>query len=258
MAELNGTPATVADVQALALTNYGHFTSMLVENGRARGLALHLQRLVRDCQRLFGTELDTVHVRELVRHTIRDRSAAVVVRITVFDPELTLANPGASAAPKILITTRPAPSAPSTPLRLTTARHERDLPEVKHVGLFTTLVHRRAAQQAGFDDVLFVGHDGAISEGATWNIGFLRDGRIVWPAAPSLPGVTQALIVAAGVPATTAPITTADLPSMQAAFATNAGVGVRPVTAIDEVTWSPSPDLDALRKLYLDLPGELV
>ena len=44
MAELNGKPATLDDLQSLALTNYGHFTSMRLENGTVRGLSLHLDR----------------------------------------------------------------------------------------------------------------------------------------------------------------------------------------------------------------------
>lgn len=67
MAELNGRPVGADELQALALTNYGHFTSMRVEDGRVRGLALHLERLARDCRAVFGAELDTGRVRELAR-----------------------------------------------------------------------------------------------------------------------------------------------------------------------------------------------
>lgn len=36
MAHLNGARATPDDLEALALVNYGHFTSMRVEDGRVR------------------------------------------------------------------------------------------------------------------------------------------------------------------------------------------------------------------------------
>ena len=52
--ELNGTPATLEQIRSLALTNYGHFTSMLVEDHQVRGLSLHMQRLARDCRQLYG------------------------------------------------------------------------------------------------------------------------------------------------------------------------------------------------------------
>src|SRR4051794_30508228 len=67
MAELNGVPVEADELKALALTNYGHFTSMRVDDGRVRGLALHMNRLVRDCRTVFDTELDPDHVLFLVR-----------------------------------------------------------------------------------------------------------------------------------------------------------------------------------------------
>ncbi len=50
---LNGEVPTIDQVKTLALTNYGHFTSMLAEDGGVRGLSLHMQRLTRDCRLLF-------------------------------------------------------------------------------------------------------------------------------------------------------------------------------------------------------------
>ncbi|MEK8144253.1 aminotransferase class IV [Streptomyces sp. M10(2022)] len=67
MAELNGEPVEPSQLQTLALTNYGHFTSMRVDEGRVRGLSLHLERLRRDCRSLFGVDLDLQRVRELAR-----------------------------------------------------------------------------------------------------------------------------------------------------------------------------------------------
>jgi len=54
-------------------------------------------------------------------------------------------------------------------------RYDRDLSAVKHVGLFGTVYHRRQAQRAGFDDVLFLAADSRITEGATWNSAFLTE-----------------------------------------------------------------------------------
>lgn len=40
--------------------------------------------------------------------------------------------------------------------------------------------------------MLFVGRDGCVSEGSTWNVGFVdQDGTVVWPRADVLPGVTM-------------------------------------------------------------------
>lgn len=68
--ELNGVPPTVDQITVLALTNYGHFTTMLVDDNRVRGLSLHLDRLARDCRELFDTTLELDRVRDLVRHAL--------------------------------------------------------------------------------------------------------------------------------------------------------------------------------------------
>ncbi|MGH3852057.1 MAG: aminotransferase class IV [Pseudonocardiaceae bacterium] len=122
--------ADLAQLEALALTNYGHFTSMRVDEQRVRGLSHHLERLSRDCRRVF----DADQVRHRIRHALAD---------------------------------------------------------VKHVGLFGSLRHRRIAQRNGFDDVLFTDAEGHIYEAATSNIGLIDGDQIVWPHADRLTGVTM-------------------------------------------------------------------
>lgn len=190
MIELDGRPAGEDALAALALTNYGHFTTLLVEEGRVRGLDLHLQRLIRDCRLLFDTALDPDRVRDLARRAA-PRSGRRIIRITVFDPALNLATIDADARPRILVTARPAPEADPGPLRVRTAVHRRDLPEVKSVALGPALRLRRRARREGYDDVLFTGADGEVLEGGTWNIGLVREGRVVWPGetySPARPG----------------------------------------------------------------------
>lgn len=258
MAELNGVPADLDQLKALALTNYGHFTSMRVDDQRVRGLSLHLERLMHDCRRLFDAELDPDRIRYLVRHALVDVGRSVVVRVTVFDPTLELGCLGTDAEPHFLVTTRPAAPTPLPALRLRSAIYRRDMPDVKHVGLFGSLRHRRIAQRNGFDDVLFTDADGTISEAATSNVGFVDGDRIVWPQADCLPGVTMRLIgQARETHATTAPITLSQLPDLEAVFATNAAVGIRPISAIDDVHWSDEhPVLRVLREEYASLPPE--
>lgn len=260
MAELNGVPITTGQLQALALTNYGHFTSMLVDGGKVRGLSLHLDRLVHDCRRVFDADLDPERIRELVQQALGDVAGALVVRVTVFDPDLELGHPGSDAHPYVLVTTRSAPTQSPPPLRVQTAEYVREMPDVKHVGLFGTIRLRRAAQRAGFDDVLFADTAGEISEGATWNIGFATGEGIVWPDAECLPGVTMALLnQAPEVTSVRRPINVADLPQMRAAFVTNAAVGVRPIAAIDDTGWPDvDPFLEDLRKVYADIPAETI
>lgn len=257
--ELNGATPTLEQMTALALTNYGHFTSMLVEDGRVRGLSLHMQRLARDCRHLFDAELDTDRVRGHVRNLV-GREGVMVARVTIYDPALNLGTIGADANPHILVTTRPAPAGPPSSLRLQAASYQREIPAVKHIGLFGALQRRRAAQREGFDDVLFLNPDGTISEIATSNIGFVRDGQVIWPRSEWLTGVTMTLInQALDEPITAKPLTLSDLAGMEAAFATNAATGIRPVASVDETTWPAEHSmLHELQELYEDIPAELV
>lgn len=261
--QIDGRTATADELAALALSNYGHFTSMRVERMRVRGLGLHLRRLSHDCRVVFGTDLDTGRVRHLVRQAAAAAGDPVVVRVTVVNPKLELGRPAAASQPRILVTTRPAPAGDPSPSALATRRYQRDLPEIKHVGLFATLHHRREAQLDGHDDALFAGPDGHISEAATANIGFVRDGTVVWPDAPCLPGVTMRLardlLRRRGVVSTVAPIGAGEVGRFHSAFLTNAAVGIRPVAAIDGAALAvDDPLVAAIREAYTALPGEPV
>lgn len=259
--ELDGVAATVDQVKALALTNYGHFTSMLVEDGRVRGLSLHMQRLTRDCRLLFNTELDTGRVRSYARHALGTENTNTVVRITIFDPALDLGTIGSDAHPHVLITTRPAPKGPGSPLRLQATSYQREIPTAKHIGLFGALQRRRVAQREGYDDALFLNPDGTMSEITTSNIGFVRKERVVWPQAAYLAGVTMTLLhQALDEPIITEPLTLSDLPNMDAAFATNAATGIRPIVSIDGIGWPSNehPMLKELREQYAEIPAEHV
>ena len=256
MAELNGRPVSVEELQTLALTNYGHFTSFRVEEGRVRGLQMHLDRLDKDCQILFGVPLDAEYVRRMIRRAMPQRGIATV-RVTVFDPATDIGHPATDDEPHILVTKRRPADLPLPPLSVQTRVFLRDIPQVKSVGLFGALVQRRGAQLAGFGDALFVNDAGMISEGGTWNIGFFDGKQIVWPDAPCLPGVTMRLLQ--DLSHRIAPVHLEDVKSMDLAFATNAAIGVRAIDKIDDVEFPKhSAVLDGFRKEYLKIDGEIV
>ncbi|MEU1466095.1 aminotransferase class IV family protein [Streptomyces sp. NPDC005727] len=256
MATLNGRPVTPDALLTLALTNYGHFTSMRVDDQRVRGLDLHLERLVRDCRIVLGADLDPEMVRSYVRQAVGDQTGSFVVRVTVFDPAVEMGHPDKAHNPSILVTFRPTADLPMPPLRVKSIRYERDAPAVKHLGLFGALHARRTAILDGHDDALFIGPDDLVSEGGTWNVGFIGEDGIMWPKADVLPGVTMALLQQLGQHHT-APVTLADAQGMQAAFATNTSIGVRALSAVDDVPMATEhPLLTQLRDAYLALPGE--
>ena len=260
--ELDGKPVTAEELASLALCNYGHFTSMLITDGRVRGLSLHLERLAADCRLLFDQDLDTGKVRDLIRRV--EVPSGTMVRVTVYAPDLELARPAAPTVPRVLVTTRPAAPRELPPLRLRSVVYQRDHAQAKHVGLFAAVAYRAAAQRAGADDVVFVDATAAVSEGTTWNIGFVDAAdRLVWPAGECLPGVTQRLLDgvwrADGREVRRRAVRPADSPDLRAAFVANAAVGVRAIAAIDETVYAVDhPMLPVLASLYAEIPGEPV
>lgn len=257
MPEPNSTPVAPDEIKSLALTNYGHYTSMRVDGQDVRGLSLHMDRLVHDCRVLFNTDLDREGTIELIRLATTDKRDSFIIRVTVFDPAFEIGRPSFPAHPRVLVTSRPAVALPATPLRVHAATYRRDLPNVKHVGLFGALWHRRVAQRRGYDDVLFTDKEFFVSEGATWNIGFFDGDRVIWPKAEQLPGVTMKLLQQAHEQTSTESVDIVRIGSMQAVFATNAAVGVRPISAIDDMVFPENHDIfECLRKEYMDIPAE--
>ena len=261
MPQLNGHAVAESDLITLGLVNLGHFTSMRVDDGHIRGLSLHLDRLVQNCAQVFNTSLDQERTLDLIRQAVtadgHTATGSFTIRVTVYDPDLDMGHPGGDANPSILVTTRPAADGPLPPLTVAIAEYQREVPGVKHIGLFGTMYYRRQAQRAGFNDVLFADADGLISEGATWNVGFITaDGQVAWPKADVLDGVTMRLLQERS-DHTVTPVSREDLGGMAAAFATNTSVGVRPISRIGTLELDDQhPALAALAATYADIPGE--
>src|SRR5579883_194991 len=195
---LNGEPAGVDDLRCLVQVNYGHFTVMRVEQGGVRGLDLHLDRLQRTTRELFGTDLDRARVRDYLRRAVSGETRDLSVRINIFSRALDREHLDKPSSADVLVIAAPASQSPVTPLRLKSFRYTREVAAIKHVGTFALFHFRRMAQQAGFDDALFVDEEGRISEGSIWNIGFVdsKDG-VVWPDAPQLDGISMQLLKSA-------------------------------------------------------------
>lgn len=238
----------------LAMIGYGHFTTLRCVRGRIKGLNRHLDRLTGDAMAVFGAPVDRDQIRALIK-TAADGADDIVIRVTIVDPGLELAHPGAPARPRPLVTTRPAPAAPPPPLRALPVDRARSVPTVKHTGLFEVVHARREAQLHGYDDAVFA-PSGWVCEGTTWSLGFWQDGRIVWPTGPALPGITAALLDEA-CPSEARWIKAGGLAEYEAAFAANCVGGIRPIAAIGRTEFDPEhPAIDALRRTYEGLPDD--
>jgi branched-subunit amino acid aminotransferase/4-amino-4-deoxychorismate lyase len=247
--EVNGAPATVDDLRHLVQTNYGHFSAMRVQDGGVRGLDLHLDRIEVATSELFGAPIGRERVRDCIRHAIAGSAVPLSLRVNVFARTLDRERPAVAVAPDILVSVAPASSPSTSPLRVKAFRFTRTLAHVKHVGTFPLFHYRRLAQQAGFDDALFVDDGGCIEEGSIWNIGFFDGEGVVWPDAPQLAGVSMRLLQAGlaknAVPSSSQRIALADVGRYRSAFFTNSSTAVRLISHIGDVAFEVEPALAA-------------
>ncbi|WGM30424.1 aminotransferase class IV [Brevundimonas sp. NIBR11] len=259
---IDGLPPTDDDLRYLALVNYGAYTSFRVEEGGARGLDLHLARLTANAVELFGHAPDESDLRGLVRTALGDRRDAWL-RISLFSPEIWARLPSARVQPKVMTAVSPPPPPLATRLRVQLQTYVRDAAHIKHTATFPLIRARRLAQDAGFDDALFADADGLISEGSLWNLGFASGDTVVWPEAPMLQGVAQALISSGlsdtGLKQRSVRIHFADLAAFDAAFLCNSATPACPITAIGDRVFATSPEhIDRIAAAWASNPVQII
>ena len=98
---------------------------------------------------------------------------------------------------------------------MTAVQFQRPLARLKHVGSWGQGRFREATVAAGFDEGLLTDETGRIAEGTITNVGFWRDGVVIWPEAPKLDGITMLLLrrhlAAAGIEQVEEPVRVPDL-----------------------------------------------
>jgi len=98
--------------------------------------------------------------------------------------------------------------------------------------------------------------EGSLTEGATSNVFFVEDGRLLTPTAdlPLLAGVTRQVVLElaneAGVPVETGRYGPERVRNADEVFVTNSTWEIRPVERVDEATFDVGPVTRRLQKLY--------
>ena len=259
---IDGLPATEADLQYLALVNYGAYTSFRVEGGGVRGLDLHLERLETSALELFGEPVGAGRLRDMMQAALGGQTEAWL-RVSLFSPDIWPRMPSAQVRPKVMTVVSPPPPPLASRVRLEVRTYAREAAELKHTAIMGLIRARRRAREEGFDDALFADADGVISEGATWNIGFLSGDHVVWPDAPMLAGVTQVLIARGladvGMTQSTELVYLQDLSRFDGAFFCNSSTPACAVAAICDRVFDVVPDRIArLSQAWLSQPAEPV
>jgi branched-subunit amino acid aminotransferase/4-amino-4-deoxychorismate lyase len=251
---LNGQPATADDLRTLALTNYGHFSSMQVRGRAVQGLDLHLLRLQSATRELFDADLPAARILDNLRIALGGGDTDCSLRFTVFARSFDYRQPVGDFLPDLLVSLSPPASADKPAIQLKSYPFVRPLPHIKHVGTFPLFHYRRLAIQAGSDDAVFVTPDGSVSEGSIWNIGFWDGEAVTWPEAPALRGVAEQLLQAGleglGIPQRRRRVSLGEAKEFKAAFACNAS-GIQSVLGIDGAVYGRDETLMAQLKAAL-------
>lgn len=242
---IDGEAAERADLVHQLLHPYGAFTSFRVEDGGVRGLDLHLRRLAVSSLELFGAAVPEMRLRDRMRTALGDRRDAWL-RVSLFSRDIRMRDVDFVGRPSVMVGVSDAPLPLEGALRLDVQVHGRIAPHLKHVATFDLMQARRRAKQAGCDDALFVDESGRISEGSVWSIGFLQGDHVVWPEAPMLEGVAQAVIRRnlAGVAMTDERrvVRLDELGRFDGAFICNSATPPARVATIGDARWSAGPD----------------
>ena len=257
---VDGAPATPDDLTHVALVNYGAYTSFRVEEGGVRGLDLHLARLEAEAIELFGEPVGETRLRELMRAAVAGREACWL-RVSLFSPEIGPRTPDWQGRPKVMIAASPPPPPLADSVRVQIQTYGREAPHLKHVATFGLIRARRLARAGGFDDALFVDVEGKISEGSLWNIGFTSGNEVIWPQAPMLAGVAQALVQRglgqSGLTGRTAPVHVDSLADFDGAFVCNSATPACAVASIGDHVFAISDTMiNRLQVAWASNPGQ--
>lgn len=259
---IDGAPAAYEDLAHLALANYGAYTSFRVEGGGVRGLDLHLDRLARQAVELFGEAPAEARFRELIRGALDGRRDAFA-RVSLFSRHIAHRDASWVGEPSVMVGMFDPPPPLQGPLKVTLQAYAREAPELKHTATFGLMRARRRARADGFDDALFVGAGGDVSEGTLWNVGFWTGDHVVWPQAPMLAGVAQALVEQGlshvGLSSETRPVSAYELGGFDGAFICNSATPACAVASIGEARYGADPQrIAALASAYAAAPVQAI
>lgn len=246
--EVNGHEANDETLAMLDHEGWGHFTAMQVRNGCARGFDLHLARLDAAHREIYGKPLDGELVRARIRHAL-DGLPDASVRVY-----------GYWAG--VIVTVRAPLEMLSRPYSMTAQHFQRPLARLKHVGSWGQGRFHDLATAAGFDEGLLIDETGRISEGTITNVGFWRDGCVIWPDGPKLHGVTMLILqrelTACGIPQAETVVRVQDLASYHGMILCNSRGWAR-VGRVDE-TQIPEDDefTETISAAYDKCPREQI
>lgn len=237
----------------------GLFETILAQDGDLVWWDAHVARLIAGCG-VMGLPSPEPHALETAARAALDEAdlsgARAAVRLT-----WTAGSGGrgldrsAVMAPRLIATASPAALA-VTPVRLTISEVRRNegspLSRLKTLSYGDNVLARTRARTRGADEAVMLNNRGELACAAAANLFWETDGRLQTPSLECgvLDGIARAQVLAAvarmGIETVEVAAQASALKDARAVFLTNSLIGVRPVSACDDVTYAPSPLAEAL------------
>ncbi len=259
------------EIQSLALYGYAIFSSFIAtkanNNWKIKGLELHLSRLERDSKAIFSLLIDKEKIKQEIINflSLHIDQQSIIVRVTLFPKNFSLAKPEKIVDIHILISARTHHVLKNNSLKLTVINEHRVFAQYKTTNMMANLHVRAIAHNHGFDDGL-MSVDGLITEGATWNIFFFDGKNLITPDLSNnllLPGVTRQILISNstqyGITVLEKQILASDLKNYKAAFITNSAIGVATVSSIDDIIFNQNNTITKIvLKSYNTFPDSIL
>lgn len=260
MGVLNGQELEIpADYAGHLLYDFGVYTSFSVVDGKVLEFDAHMDRLRGNAEEFLGVAPSRPEVIASIKSFLdgMPRPWNVTVRVTVFPRDFSLATPHKVSGASVLVTGRQGSSVAGKPLTLKVVACDRPYAQYKITNIAAAMKVRAIAKSESFDDGLMHAA-GFVTEGTTWNVFFIRKGKLVTPPTDGriLPGTTRQIVVnKLNLDILEEPVSVSDIPSYEAAFATNAAMGAGPIERIDGTSFDVShPLIATIKEQYASLP----
>ncbi|KZN63513.1 hypothetical protein N473_16970 [Pseudoalteromonas luteoviolacea CPMOR-1] len=247
---INGEYQPNSALNPLAFSGFAHFSAMQVRGRKVRGIDLHLTRLRKASQKLFNNTLSDQQIRTYIRDAMSESPLDCSLTITLYSSHGEFTAQSMDTLPQVLVRTSAPSNGPVGPLHLTAIKHQRPMPDIKHVGEIGKTFYLHRAIEKGFDDAIFVDEQTRISEGTIWNLVFWDGYTIIWPKAPMLQGTTMSILqrqlTLLQIPQRTVELKLSDLNILRGAAVMNSWTPGITVKGIDSTVFKDSDTLNAL------------
>lgn len=264
---LNGASTAVSPLDRGLHFGDGVFETIACRQGRARFLALHLERLLAGCKRLRINPADVGLIRSEIERAAS--GAPSLIKLILTRGPATVRGYGFSgheSATRVLLRypwpqEDASPSRDGVPIRIAALRlgESPALAGLKHLNRLEQVLARSEAPATEVPELLLFSSSGHLISGTMSNVFISRGGKLITPLIDvcGVAGVMRRVVLReaakAGMDAEEAVLSERDLDAAEEIFLTNARIGIWPVRAVGSRTLVPGPLTRKLQTLIAPL-----